>query len=160
MRGEKVQTSRENRRSKLEAVPVCWLADRSRTAVHLDLMVLLALLCPKGHPKTITILQFIIKMGKGGPILSRAALLLVFRIKCVPDDVMLFMGAQARTHVSDYLADNATCFCWHHVSSTWVIHEWHHHDPIWENKHIPLALETKCGTHGLKNLWLCSAFSQ
>ncbi|KAA0719892.1 hypothetical protein E1301_Tti011681 [Triplophysa tibetana] len=60
---------------------------------------------------------------KGGPILSRAALLPVFRIKCVPNDVILFMGAQERTHVSDYLADNATCFCWHHVGSTWVIHE-------------------------------------
>lgn len=42
---KKTQASKENTRCELGVVPVCWMADKSRPAVHLDLMVLLAQFC-------------------------------------------------------------------------------------------------------------------
>jgi len=43
--GKEKKTSKENTRCELGAVLVCWLADKSRPAVDLHLMVLLAQFC-------------------------------------------------------------------------------------------------------------------
>lgn len=53
---QKTQASKENPHRELGIVPVCWLADKSRPAVDLDIIVLLALFCQEGNLKTIKIL--------------------------------------------------------------------------------------------------------
>lgn len=53
------QASKENTQCELGVVPVCWMADKSRPAVDLDLMELLAQFCLEPNLKTIKIIKFI-----------------------------------------------------------------------------------------------------
>lgn len=74
---KKSQASKENTRRELGVVPVCWLADKSRPVVDLDIIVLLALFCLEGNLKTIKIFKFIFKKNSETRI-AAPTLLLVF----------------------------------------------------------------------------------